>query len=569
MAAWLINGAITWIAKAVLEIIKLLWGMLSATAFTTPDVSTLPQVTAITSKSVMVVNVCFILAIITAGIVVMTNGTVQSRYGVGELLPRLVVGWIAANFAIPICQNLVQLANALTEALTGDGVTSQGSLGQMQRVTYDSLNNPPSAFLAVIIGLIIAALTAMLLVTWMVRLGVLIVLVGISPVALACHATPFTDAAAKLWWRSILATLATVVLQAIALHTALSVFLNPNANVPQLGLPHDPTGTFNLFIVMCLLWVVIKIPGLMRRYATKGGGGHNVVGLMLRMVLVQQLTSVLRLPFRRTGGGRAAAGAGGAGGGGPRGGGGGRTRMPYTLGGGGSPSSVGSGTSTSGGGGGGGGRGGGSGGRGPLPPPAGAGPGRVGVAWPTGRPVRPYTKEEVAAGVDPAWRAVPRRPASTPPRSSRPPIRAAGVVPTPPPAGPRPVIPAGVNPATAMPQTQPVRQPVRPVPRPRVRSQWNRPHPHLTAHHRPVGRRPLAGAQPGRTRAAAAARTRPPQSRSPLWTLKKYTPGYRWGFHTALSASVRWVGCLRRRLSAVSLSSQQWASMAGFQGMCQ
>ena len=38
----------------------------------------------------MVVNACFILAIITAGIVVMTNGTVQSRYGVGELLPRLV-----------------------------------------------------------------------------------------------------------------------------------------------------------------------------------------------------------------------------------------------------------------------------------------------------------------------------------------------------------------------------------------------------------------------------------------------------------------------------------------------
>jgi hypothetical protein len=460
MAAWLISGAIIWIFQAILAILKVLWGLLSDIAFTTPDVSTLPQVTTITSKSMMVVNACFILAIITAGIVVMTNGTVQSRYGVGELLPRLVIGWIAANFAIPICQNLVQLANALTEALTGDGVTSQGSLVQMQRVTFDSLTNPPSAFLAVIIGLIIAVLTGMLLVIWMVRLGVLIVLVGISPVALACHATPFTDGAAKLWWRSILATLATVVLQAIALHTALKVFLDPNANVAQLGLPHDPTGTFNLFIVMCLLWVVIKIPGLMRRYVTKGGGGHNVVGLMLRMVLVQRLTSVLRLPFRRTGGG----------GGGLRGGGGGRTRMPYTLGGGGSPSPGGGSASTSGSS-----SGRGSGGRGSLPPPAGAGPGRVGVAWPTGRPVRPYTKEEVASGVDPAWRAVPRRPAPTPPRSSRPPIRAAGVVPTPPSVGPRPVIPAGVNPATAMPKTQPVRQPVRPVPRRRVRSQWNRP----------------------------------------------------------------------------------------------
>src|SRR6266704_3260951 len=256
MVAWLINGAITWFAKAILAILKMLWGLLATTAFTSPDVSTLPQVTAITAKSVMVVNVCFVLAVIT--------------------------------------------------------------------------------------GLIIAALTGLLLVTWMVRLGVLIVLVGISPVALACHATPFTDGAAKLWWRSLLATLATVVLQAMALHTALSVFLNPDANAPQLGLPHDPMGTFNLFIVMCLLWVVIKIPGLMRRFVTKGGGGHNVVGLMLRMVLVQLLTSVLRMPFRRTGGGggsrggRPGGGFGGGGGphgggsrggGGPRGG-GGRTRMP-------------------------------------------------------------------------------------------------------------------------------------------------------------------------------------------------------------------------------------------------
>ncbi len=478
MAAWLINGAITWIAQAILAILKMLWGLLSDTAFTTPDVSTLPQVTDITTKAMLVVNVCFVLAIITAGIVVMTNGSVQSRYGVGELLPRLVVGWIAANFAIPLCHNLVEVANAVTEALTGDGVTSQGSLGQMQAVTTDALSNPPSAFLAAIIGLIIAALTAMLLVTWLVRLGVLIVLVGISPVALACHATPFTDGAARLWWRAMLATLATVMLQAVALHTALKVFLDPNANVPMLGIPHDPTGTFNLFIVMCLLWVVVKIPGLMRRYVTKGGGGHNVVGLMLRMVLVQQLTSVLRVPFRRTGGrtGAAAGGTGRGGGGGPHGGrpgggnggggggsrgsggsggggggsrgggggsrgGGGRGRMPNPMpAGGGTPSPGGSGGSTGGGTGGstgGNGRGG-SGGGGTLPPPAGGGP-------------------------------------SATPRSPRPPIRAAGVVPPQPAAGPPPVIPAGVNPATAMPKTRPVRQPVRPVPRRRVRSQWNRP----------------------------------------------------------------------------------------------
>ncbi len=477
LAIALINGAIGWMASAVVEIIKMIWGLLSGTAFTTPDVSTLPQVSTIVGKSMMVVNVCFILAIITAGIVVMTNGTVQSRYGVGELLPRLVFGWIAANFAMPICQNLISLANAFTTGLTGEGVDSKGSLDHLKGVVTDSLKSAPIALLSVIIGLLISVLTGMLLLTWLVRLGVLIFLVGISPAALACHATPFTDGAARLWWRAMLATLGTVVLQAIALQTTLSIFLSPAANLPMLGIPNDPTGTLNLFIIVCLLWVVIKIPSLMRRYVTKGGGGHNVFGLMLRMVLVQQATSVLRMPFRRAGGGRAGtATAGSTGGGGPRGGrpggggggggsrgGGGRTRMPYTLGGGGGPSPAAGGGTTSGGP-----SGRGPGGRGPLPPPpAGAGPGRVGVAWPTGCAVPPYTAQQLAAGVDPASRAVPKRPAPTPPRSSRPPIRAAGAVATPPLAGPRPVIPAGTNPATAMPKTRPVRPP--------VRGQWNTP----------------------------------------------------------------------------------------------
>src|SRR2546429_1217004 len=66
------------------------------------------------------------------------------------------------------------------------------------------------------------------------------------------------------------------MLQALALHTALSVFLNPGANLPALGIPNDPTNTLNLFIVICLLWAVVKIPGLMRRYVTKGSGGGSI-----------------------------------------------------------------------------------------------------------------------------------------------------------------------------------------------------------------------------------------------------------------------------------------------------
>ncbi|MET8149127.1 conjugal transfer protein TrbL family protein [Actinoplanes sp. NPDC049668] len=308
-AEFLLDGVLGWLAKAIVATLKALWGLLEQTAFTSPDVTTLPQVVTISGRSQMIVNTAFVLAIIAVGVTVMTHETVQVRYGVGDLVPRMVIGFIAANFATPICAQLIEIANALTGALTGDGIAADGSFEHMQRVVEDALTNETGAFLLVIIGLIIAVLTGMLLVAMLIRIGVLVVLVGIAPAALACLATPFTDPVAKLWCRSMLGVLATVVLQALAMHTALSVFLDPDANLAALGIPHDPAGVGNLFIVACLLWVTVQIPGMMRRYVTRGGQ-QNAAGMFLRMLLIQPVSRFVRPPFGRAAGrGRAAGGA--------------------------------------------------------------------------------------------------------------------------------------------------------------------------------------------------------------------------------------------------------------------
>ena len=327
MVGWFINGIVSWLAGFLLDALKWIWSLLAQAVFVTPDVTGFPQVTAISGRSLLIANSCYLLVITVAGIIIMTRDTIQARYGVAELAPRLVIGLIAANLATPICTNLISLSNGLTTALTGDGVAGTGSIGQMQRTVTAAMTNPSNALLTVLIGLIILVLTCMLLVTWLVRIGVLVVLVGIAPAALACHGLPQLEGAAKVWWRAILATLGTVVLQALALHMALSVFLSPDANVPALGLPGDPTDTFNLFIVACLLWAVVKIPGLMRRYVTRSGG-NNLGSYLIRVVLIQQLSRVLtrglvgRSPRTTVpaGAGRGTPGRPGAGavGGGPR-----------------------------------------------------------------------------------------------------------------------------------------------------------------------------------------------------------------------------------------------------------
>jgi len=303
MGGWLVDTLIenilTWFAGVIVGGLNVLWDLLSATVFVSPDVTKLPQVTAFAGTSLGIVNACYVLAILWMAILVLGRDTIQARYGPGELIPRLVIGLIAANFAIPLCSALIELANALTSALTSQDITAPGSMQHLRTVTTSALanqtGNSPAGFLLLLIGLLIAILVAVLVVQWIIRLGVLVVAVSIAPIALALHGTPQTEGAAKLWWRTILATLGTVVMQAVALHTTLSIFLNPNSSLPALGLPGDPGVTMNLLIVLCLLWGIVKIPGLMRRYVAQGR--PSAMGMIFRVVLVQQLTRGISRAF--------------------------------------------------------------------------------------------------------------------------------------------------------------------------------------------------------------------------------------------------------------------------------
>jgi hypothetical protein len=330
LAGQIIGPILTWFAETVIGALNALWDLLSVTAFVSPDVTELPQVTAFASTSLGIVNTCYVLAFLWTAILVMGRDTIQSQVGPGELIPRLVIGLIAANVAIPLCSTVIGLANAFTAALTSQDITAPGSMQHLRAITVSALDGQVGAsavsFLLLLIGLLIAVLTGTLLVQWITRVGVLVVAVGISPIALALHGTPQTEGAAKLWWRTILGTLGTVVIQAVALHTTLKVFLNPDSNLPVLGLPipgGEPAAVMNLLIVVCLLWGVVKIPGLMRRYITQSR--PNAMGMILRVVLVQQLTRGISRAF---GAGRSTARAAGRGAGGA---GAGRANRPWPV----------------------------------------------------------------------------------------------------------------------------------------------------------------------------------------------------------------------------------------------
>ncbi len=293
MGQWMFGWIISALAGVVTGAINTLWRLLAATVLTTPDVTALPQVQVITARSVAIVDIAYVLAIIAAGVMVMARESVQARYGLNDLAPRLVLGFIAANFSVSVCREAITLANALTRALTGDTITAHGSFTQLLRIITAALTDNGTAFLSVVIVLVLAVLVASLLILWITRLITLIILAGVAPLALACHGLPWTEPVARLWWRSLAGCLTTVIAQALALHTGLSILLDPDANQPALGFPHDPSATFNLLIAVCLLWMTVRIPGLIRRHLVGTTRQRSALGSILRFVVLQYLTRSL------------------------------------------------------------------------------------------------------------------------------------------------------------------------------------------------------------------------------------------------------------------------------------
>lgn len=295
MTDWLMDGLVSWLAEKVVDLLGGLLSILASSLFVSPDVTVLPQVKSIADKSALIVNACFILAIIAVGIATMTGDSIQMRYGIKELIPRLVVGFILSAFSVPLTGELIGIANALTVSMTGTSAPTTDTVNFVKTRITAALSDEGSALLVALIGLLIVVLMFMLVGSWLTRIGVLLILAGVAPVALACYATPWTQGAADLWWRTTLGCLATPVLQAVGFSTGIDLLIGPDTNLPiLLGLPGSDT--VNLLLVVGVLWATVKIPSVMSRFVTRKGS-PNIGGVLLRAVVIQGITR--RVPLLR------------------------------------------------------------------------------------------------------------------------------------------------------------------------------------------------------------------------------------------------------------------------------
>ncbi|WP_232668303.1 hypothetical protein [Pseudonocardia sp. TRM90224] len=256
------NSINAFIGSVVTEGLNALLRVLSDSLLSTPDPRDLPALVELWTGSWQLVLLAYGLLVMAAGIVIMGYETVQTRYSIREIAPRIVFGFLAGALSMIIASTAISLVNAATAAILNSGVAAdQGAdraaaLGQM---ITSALASGDGVIFIPLIGLAICVALVVLLLTYIVRVAFTIILIAGAPVVLMFHALPHTDGMARWWWRSFGACLAIQLLQSLTLVTALRVLLTPGNPLETFG-DKLSRSLVTLLVVLALFFILIKIP---------------------------------------------------------------------------------------------------------------------------------------------------------------------------------------------------------------------------------------------------------------------------------------------------------------------
>jgi hypothetical protein len=244
--------------------------LLGHTLLATPELDspTMARPRELSGTSRAIANTCFVLLITIAGILVMCGRALPGGLSPNELLPRIVVAFGAANLSPTLLGYGISLANGLANAFLTAGAKKINP-EQAGKVLADgveaSLNTGGTFF--ILIALIAVALAVCVAFIYVARLALTMVLIAAAPIALMFHALPHTDGLARLWWRGITGLLAIQVCQSLVLVTALRVLFTDTGGAGGAfwGVPTTKKDVVDTLLVICLLWVMIRIPSWVAR----------------------------------------------------------------------------------------------------------------------------------------------------------------------------------------------------------------------------------------------------------------------------------------------------------------
>lgn len=256
----------SWFRGLVAAALDPVFRLLGRTILATPRIDLHPRIGELSRFSLGIANAALILFVLAGSAVVMMGG-LASQLTVKELLPRVLMAAVAANFALPLVGQLISLANALSLALLGSAADpGDVSFGMAELLFAGGLDNP----LFLIFALVVIVLAVLVIVAYVIRVAVLVVLLAGAPLLLVTHSLPQTDHLARTWWRLTLGLIAAPVCQALVLTAAAKVFLSGDS---ILGIGSGG-GLIDLLVLGCLLYLLYRIPLWTIHVALRGAGSR-------------------------------------------------------------------------------------------------------------------------------------------------------------------------------------------------------------------------------------------------------------------------------------------------------
>jgi hypothetical protein len=261
-----VNG---WLRDLVGAAIDPLVDLAAGSVLATPNL-TAPggRVRELWGLSLGLANAGYGLLVGAGGVLLMANETLQARYAIKDVAPRLVVGLVASNTSLVLVGFGIDLANALSRALLGPGVDPDRARATLKAVLVFPLDD--ADVWLTLLALVVVVLALILAASYVLRVAVLVALTVAGPLALAGHALPQTEALARWWWRGLTACLAIPVAQSLALICALRVFFHADQD-QVLGL--GSARLVDLLVATCLLWLLARIPAWAARLVFVGRPG--------------------------------------------------------------------------------------------------------------------------------------------------------------------------------------------------------------------------------------------------------------------------------------------------------
>jgi hypothetical protein len=249
-----VSSSITsWFASLVKSAVSPLLTLIGQSALSTPQPGSIPAVHTMWATSLAVADACYVLLVLIGGILVMSHETLQTSYSVKEIAPRIVLGFVGANLSMVVISQAITIANGLSGALAGQGVTPATAAASLMTTLGNSIST--GGIFLILLALAGVVLALVLAMVYVLRLMAVVLLAAAAPLALALYALPQTAWAARWWWRALTAALAIQVAQGLVLTAAARVFFAPG------WLPWHLTGYLEqVLITLCLLWVLMRIP---------------------------------------------------------------------------------------------------------------------------------------------------------------------------------------------------------------------------------------------------------------------------------------------------------------------